>query len=210
MHYNEKKDLTTAAGKLLTVLPSLFWVLLLFCFDDVYIAVITLISAVIHELGHEFYLYRLTGKFVLPRGALHGLKIKEIKQLSYKEETILYICGPFANIAIGLSVLLLNSFDNSYIYIFAVVNIITGLSNMLPIEGYDGYGALNCMLSEHLQLYTAHRIMTVLSFTFTLVLCLLSLYIINRFGESFWIFAVFLVSLLAKISNFLKNRQIEE
>ncbi len=212
MHYNERTNAIKVFLKaLLHCLPALFWCLLLFSFDTPYIAVISIVCAVIHECGHELYICRKSGKLRMPRGAVNGLKISydELSRLSYSEEAMLYAAGPLANI---LSAMLFPIYSSTGEYgaCFAIINLTTAISNLIPIKCYDGYGILNAFLKKTLPCHLSQRITETLSFGFTLVLCITSLYFIDRFGESYWIFFVFLASLLSGIAGSLKNNNCEK
>ena len=208
MHYHEISRLCKRAISLLfSLLPALFWVLLLYSFDSPDIAGITLVCALIHEIGHETYLYLRYGRIFMPSGKLNGMKLgTHTKQhLSYKDEAILYAAGPLANVIAALLSLPFLSDGDGYVACFSVINLATAASNLIPIKGYDGYGILRCILAETRDAYRAHAILDSVSFAFTLALCILSLYLIDRFAEGFWVFSVFIFSLLKSISDNLKN-----
>ncbi len=212
MHYNERKNIILKILRAIAQgLPALFWCLLLFSFDLPYMAAITVLCAVIHECGHEFYIYVKTGKIRIPRGVLSGLKIsyRELSHMSYGEEAALYAAGPLANIAVAAA-FPLYSFLGDYGVYFAVINLTTAASNLIPIKGYDGYGILDAFLRRYLPYHLSQRISEVLSFCFTLFLCTVSLYFIDRFGESYWIFFVFSASLLSGIAQSIKNVNCEQ
>lgn len=212
MHYNERKSVFRRLLNVMThCLPAVFWCLLLFSFDTPYIAMLTLLCAFIHECGHELYICVKTGKLRIPRGAVNGLKISydELSRLSYGEEAILYAAGPFANILMTL-IFPLYARLGEYALYFAIINLTTAASNLIPIKGYDGYGILNAFLRRSLPPHVSERITETLSFSSTLILCIISLYFIDRFGESYWIFFVFSASLLSGVTQSLKKHNCEE
>ena len=47
-------------------LPLLFWALIMFGFDAPYIAILTIISAIIHEAGHLFAMLFITHEAQMP------------------------------------------------------------------------------------------------------------------------------------------------
>ena len=81
------------------ILSLLFIVLIIFSFDTVPVAIMTILSALIHELGHLTPLLLSKGEIPsLPSGKLNGLRIRIKKQLSYKEEVVVLICGTLFNL----------------------------------------------------------------------------------------------------------------
>ena len=212
MHYNEIKCKTELLLRFISgCLPILFWCLLIFSFETPLFGAMTVLSAAIHELGHETYIFLRTGKLRAMRGVLHGLKItcSEASRFSYSEEAFLYASGPLANLLVAL---LYHTYSclGSYAVYFAVINLTTAASNLVPIKGYDGHGILCAILQRHLRFNTAQMISNTVSSAFTVALCITSLYLIDRFGESYWIFFVFLLSLISSIAQSLKNANYEK
>ena len=213
MHINENNNIIRRILTGISVcLPAFFWTLLIFSFDTPDIAVLTLLCAAIHELGHEVYIYLKLGKLKLPSAELHGMKISGSVMLrfSYREEAMLYASGPLANIVTSLLTLPLIPLEKEYLLCFFAVNLTTALSNLIPIRGYDGYGILSSIMRHSLCEERALRILNHTSLTFTVALCLISLYFVDRLGESYWICAVFTFSLLSEISRGLKKIKYEK
>ena len=212
MHYNEiKTPIKHLLHCILCYLPVLFWCLLIFSFETPLFGALTILSAAIHELGHEIYIFLRTGRLRAMRGVLNGLKItcSEISHFSYSEEALLYAAGPLANLFAALLYPTYSNLGNYAIY-FALINLTTAVSNLVPIKGYDGYGILCALLRKHLCFTTAQRILNTVSSVLTVALCITSLYLIDRFGESYWIFFVFLLSLISSIAQRLKNTNCEQ
>ena len=127
------------------ILPLLFWALLILGFDCLYVSVLTALAAAIHECGHLIFAPSHK-KATLPRADISGFRIK-ISGMSYKEELITALGGPLINILLGGIFLLFfgNSPFANYAKVFGIINLLTALSNLLPIEGYDGYKILLCI-----------------------------------------------------------------
>lgn len=202
MHYYTKNSVISMVFRIFfELLPSLFWGLVIFGVSERHTAIITLISALIHECGHIWYL-RYIKKGVKRLYAKHdGLRIKPTSTLSYQEERYMYLLGPLSNIAaafISLPFALINS-GAGYIQEFFVINLINAFSNLLPVEGYDGYGILKSLINEKdengIWLGRLRAISCFLVFFF----CLFSIYLIDRFGNGYWIFAIFFVSMIKQI-----------
>ena len=208
MHNNENESIFSKIARfMVAILPVLFWLSLIFSFDTPKIAMLTLIAVAIHECGH-FITMLLLGKDIKGfRGAISGLRIKS-ELCSYGSEFIIYAAGPLANvIAAMLSAFF---FTGEHMETFCTVNIATALSNLLPIEGYDGYGMLRCLMMKRNYSYLCFKFLEYLSLFTVAVFCILSLYLMDRFGEGYWIFFVFFVSLLKKASSSLKDDKNEQ
>ena len=186
-----------------SILPIIFWVSIIFGFDTPCIAILTITCALIHECGHYFAIFCFTDTPGVLRGHSSGFRIKQRKMLSYGKEIAVLLAGPLINVVFFIICFLFGSCLSGYVRLFGYVNLATGISNLLPIEGYDGYGALSELfrsfgrddLSQKLEAF---------SFIFSVCLIFLSLYLIDRFGEGYWIFGLFFVAVVSKLATFGK------
>ncbi len=182
---------------LLSVLRALFWVCLLFALDRPYLAVLTLLSLLFHEAFHILALSHFC------RGArmqthLTGLKLLPRGVLSYREERAVAAAGPLGG-CIGAGIcFLLSPLAPEYLCDFAVCHLLTSLSNLLPIEGYDGYRILKATLALHGK-GAAERVAGVISFSLSALLTLLSLFLFGILGEGLWPTGAFLFTLIGSI-----------
>ena len=80
-----------------SVLPILFWLSLIFGFDAPYIAVLTVICAIAHELGHIAAIYLFTENAARITGHSSGFRIKRDSTLSYKKE-IMILLGIYSSV----------------------------------------------------------------------------------------------------------------
>ena len=188
-------------------LPLLFWLLVIFAFDTPKFALLTFLSAGIHELGHVFFGLSRGVVRLIPFAHTTGFRIKPSSNLSYKDEIILLIGGPVSNfIFFLLSIFLFLHTGLEVLFDFGFINLLTGISNMLPIKAYDGYRILESVFLMR----TADEARTIaalfwLSFGFTLLLCFLSLYFLLKLGEGYWIFALFFSSALVDVKKLGEN-----
>ncbi len=183
-----------------SILPAFFWAFLIFGFEDPYMAVLSIIAAVIHEGGHIFSILLRRGTPML-RGVLSGFRIKSTGVVTYAEELLTYLAGPLANLVAFLLFSLLSLVLGKWAAMAAVINLITALSNLLPIEGYDGYGILRTYLQMRERGECFLRLVERISSALIFILCIFSLYLIDRIGGGYWIFAVFFVSMIKCIRN---------
>ena len=193
--HNHKKiaPLIRFLSTLVSILCGVFWLLALFGFDDTRSALLTLVAALLHELGHEAALLLLGHPPRLPLPRLHGFRIKKDTNLSYKEDIIVLASGPLANAAAGLAGLLLA--DGGF---FSFINFLTALSNLLPIRSYDGYKIL-CAISDSRNFAPGRHILDICSLLFAAAALFVSLYAIDRLDAGYWIFGVFFIFLLKEI-----------
>jgi len=189
--YKTLKYLTEA------LLPMLFWLLLIFGFDEAYIAILTVISALIHELGHISALIFFDKKALIPKGHISGFRIKTSNSKSYKENIIVLLLGPLFNL---ITYLLLLPFCSSspYLSTFAFINLFTALSNLLPVESCDGYSALY----EYFSYNNSSFMLSVLdgvSFLISVIATFFALYLLYFFGVGYWVFGMYFVILVGKL-----------
>ncbi|MBR3875483.1 MAG: hypothetical protein IKJ25_01750 [Clostridia bacterium] len=182
------------------VLPAFFWTFLIFGFEEPYMALLSIIAAIIHEGGHILSILLRRGKPML-RGVLSGFRIKSGGVITYAEEMLTYLAGPLANLAAFVIFSLLSLSCGEWAAMASVINLITALSNLLPIDGYDGYGILRTFLHMRESGERALRIVERISSALIFILCIFSLYLIDRMGGGYWIFAVFFASMIKCIKN---------
>ena len=182
----EKRLFKKAFELILKILPALFWILFMLAFDEPYVAILTLICAAAHELGHIVALYKISGGYKL-KAVVSGLRLGADGHISYSDEIIISLFGPLVNLAIF--VLLLPFYKQSdYIILFGTLNLFTALSNLIPIEGYDGYRIIECILMKKGLLDYYSSVLRTISLTVIIVLTFFSLYLIRSFDGGYWIF----------------------
>ena len=186
------KILTSLSQK---ILPILFWLLLMLAFDTPAMTVMTVLAAVLHEMGHIAAALAVgCGDVSLPYAALTGLRILPPQLMSYKNEIIIALGGPIANLAVF--VILIPFLKSDYIFAFTIINLLTAASNLLPVGGYDGYRAVRGILITRMSPDAAEIIMCAVSLSFSSVAVFISLFLMMRVGEGYWIFAIFFAVLL--------------
>ena len=182
-------------------LIMIFWVLLIFGFDTTYTAILTIASALIHELGHVICLFiiKSNGR-AIPMPNISGFRIT-LPTTSYKEELACAACGPIANLITALLFFVADFiFDSPYLATFGILNAMTALSNLIPIEEYDGYKILSAALALRKKSFDkALSALNSVSFLFSSALTLLALYVMLKIGEGYWFFAVFFTIMLRTI-----------
>ena len=179
----------------------IFWVLLIFGFDMPYMAILTILSALIHEAGHIICLLIIkSDRSYMPTPNISGFRIK-ISGMSYKNELLCALAGPLANLVLATVCCFPSPVRwATYLKTFAMLNVMTMISNLLPIEEFDGYKILNAILALTVKCnFHAQKLLYFVSFVFSAAMCFLSLYIILKLGEGYWIFALFFTVMLREV-----------
>jgi Zn-dependent protease len=192
-----------------SILPIIFWISVIFGFDTPYIAILTILSAAIHEIGHYATILYFTEKRTEIRGHTTGFRIKESVMLSYPQEISILLAGPISNIIIFILTLPFGYALSGYLKFFGYINLATGISNLLPLDGYDGYGALSTFFRSRGATHLIKRL-EVFSFVFSIAVTFISLHIIDILGEGYWIFGLFFFTMLSKLIKFEKYDIFEE
>ena len=196
-----KKFILSTIRFLLKILPIGFWLALVFAFDEPYVAFLTLIAIAVHELGHIGALVYFSRAYRF-FGVGSGLRLSARGELSYKEELIVAACGPLTNIAIFLAVTPFTLLSiGEYAKIFGLINLFTAISNLLLIEGYDGYRIAECLINQYVVLNIPYAILRAVSFSLSAILSLTALYLIRSFDGGYWVFFIFLFALLRAITS---------
>ncbi len=200
MHNHNKSSAFNILYRNFTLLLiAFFWILLIFAFDTPYTAAVTLFAAAVHEIGHKLA-YLSVGEFSsLPKIRFFGFKIQSGNYSSYKNDIIGALGGPAANLFLCIIALPLMLIEKDAYFSFAVINIATAATNLLPIKGYDGYKVLHTILLSRGRGGLYINIIEVFSFVLISALTFASLYLIGKFNEGYWIFLIFFSALLTVI-----------
>lgn len=191
-------------------LPMLFWILIMLAFDSPLVTVSTLLAALIHECGHVAVSGIIQkGRFSLPHAVLTGLRLSPTRLLSYREELLLALGGPLINILVFILLLPSFRYGSDYLSLFALLNLLTALTNLIPISGYDGYRIIRSAVCPRLGDEKCEKIMSILSILFSEAAVFFSLFIIMKIGEGYWIFTVFFAVLLKEVLKSQERTNLE-
>ena len=182
------------------VFSALFWILVMLGFDGVVGAILTLVSVIIHEMGHLVALLILGHEGGVPLPRMPGFSIKVSSTLSYKEDIAVAAAGPLVNLLTALILLPIKQAAEPLIFI----SVLTALSNLLPVRGYDGYKILTSLIAMAGAERYLGRLPDILSFGTAATAVLLSLYFIYAFDAGYWIFGVFFIFLLGEVKKSIK------
>ena len=82
--------------------------------------------------------------------------------------------------------------------VFSLLNLVTGLSNLLPIKTYDGYSVLTrlALLRDDHRLL---RLIDLISASLSITVLFLSLYMMYRLNSGYWLFGLFIAIILGEM-----------
>ncbi len=127
-----------------------------------------LIAAVIHELGHVLcaVLFKIpfSGFTLRPCGAVMTF---DFSGASYFGELCVHLAGPAVGMISAAAALL--AFGEAAVY-FAGISVVLAVINLLPLEGFDGGGALYCIMAAFFLPDRAYRVCRVASYAVTVLL----------------------------------------
>lgn len=185
---------------------AVFWIFLIFGFEEKTLAITTCLCALIHEMGHALCIVFTRATNLNLKSTFNGLRFKHQGIGSYDEELLIYLCGPLANIlTFFICAIFSLLFHQNYMTI-GIINLATAISNLIPIKGNDGYGAILTIIKKRELHVTYFRFLSCISSALIFIFCILSLYLIDRHGGGYWIFFVFFVSMLREINDSLKEK----
>lgn len=185
-------------GRTFKIQPLAF--VYLFCMvlcDKSGLAVMSILAAVMHEMGH----FAAAGLLHIPVSAMRidllGARI-DVKGriLSYGEEWLLCMAGPLASLVSSLVGSLLWSHSKLAI-IFSCVSLLLGVLNLLPIQTFDGGRMLECALLSFTKPQKAESILRGCTFLFLWLLWAFSAYLMIKIADGISLF-FFTVTLLTR------------
>ena len=164
---------------------------LLFIVDTKGLAVISLLCAALHEMGHILAMIcfkNTPDEIVL---GIFGIRMQQNKYtLSDLQQGVVVLCGPLVNIALSMISLLISlALEGDTMLMVSAVNLVMALFNLLPIMPLDGGRILTLLLNRFFSERTAQKIMR--------ITCVLLLFALVVSGAFLAIQTGFNVSLLA-------------
>ena len=150
-------------GRFFLFLPGILWLLAVLWFEGLYSLLMVGLSALFHECGHllAFSLLGLPAPRLVP--VARGVRFAAPCTLSYREELLIALAGPLANLICFLIGLATGDFAPA-LRAFGDISLLTGLCNLAPMGALDGERILRCLLAGHMDsrsLYYVSRCITV-------------------------------------------------
>lgn len=124
----------------------------------------TLLSTLVHEFGHLLSLLMLNLK---PKGVVFkvgAISIIGSFALNTRGELFLNLAGPILNLLLffiffGCYLILGTAFTRD----FALINLVLGVFNLLPVTGLDGGSIVNILILKTLKPFTANTVCIIIS-----------------------------------------------
>ena len=175
-------------GRIRIKISFLFFAMLtlIFALDKRTVALVTVVSVALHEMGH---IAALLGMGLYPDEicfGIFGIRIRNCDyRLDYRRELVAVMCGPLVNVALTVASLVLYKMlaKDAFMVIFAV-NFSVAVFNLLPILPLDGGRLLHLMLMKIMSCGSAQRTMTVVSTVTALVVLLAGVLLAVRTGAN--------------------------
>lgn len=163
----------------------------------------TLLAILLHETGHLFAMWIMDCN---PKSVrLIPVSVQIVRSFSPKPqgELAIALCGPIVNLVVFVA-LFSNwvAYRNETVLIFALLNLILGAFNLLPVNGLDGGTVLAEILRRKYQEYIVSRVIHYITLTFAVVAVSVGIYmtVIGKFNLS-----VYIVALYFTVCAFLKK-----
>ena len=117
------------------------------------------LSVLIHEFGHAYAAkvlgHEVSDITVYPFGGMASIVMKKF---DYAHHFFIAFAGPLANILTFCIFLLFEDFK--LFSTFSGINLLIGVSNLIPVKSFDGGTMLSCFLASHINEEVAHKVLT--------------------------------------------------
>ena len=171
--------------------------------DKTGMALPCLFAVLMHEIGHLFCMWVLDNSPKSVKLIPASVQITSSFSGSYKKDLTVALMGPCVNFILFFT-LYLNYlvFHNETTLYYAVINLIIGLFNMLPVKGLDGGTILFCILSKKYDFNRCCLIIKLLTFAIAIITLItaITLTLNGKINISLYIIATYLfITVLLKI-----------
>ncbi len=175
-----------------------FWAVIavMIIFDKTGLIVPTLLAVFFHETGHLLCMW---AKGVPPQKIKlipTSVQICAPSLSSFKKDIAVSLCGPLFNIIIFFT-LYLNFllYKNYEILIFALINLLIAIFNLLPLKGLDGGKILHSIISLKSSGEKADKVISVVTLIFSFFTVILAVFLSFHkiFNISLYIIALYLL-----------------
>ncbi len=158
---------------------------------------ITIISSIIHEIGHLTMMLITDNKPQKVKFEIVGINIVRNQEIniSIKNEILIALGGPIFNgVALLICSVVLCFYNSEMAMTIACINLILMTFNLLPIKRLDGGMALFFVLSQKFTSNISSKIVKVTSVIFIIPIYIWGLYVLvsTKYNISLIIIAIFL------------------
>lgn len=169
---------------------------LMLAFDKTGLILPTLVAVLLHETGHLFMMW------------VKGMSPKRIKLIPasvqitnsfskcYRSDIAVALAGPAVNI-LFFGVLYYNylCYHNTGTLYFALLNLLIGIYNLMPVKGLDGGTVLYCVLCNFADVNKAELTLKLISFFIgmTVIMAAVTLHLRGRLNLSLYIIGIYIL-----------------
>lgn len=156
----------------------------------------TLFAVFIHESGHLLAMWATDCQPKEIR--LIPTSVQIIRSFAEKPhgEAIITLCGPLGNFTVfGVLFVNYSIFKSEQTLLYAIINLVLGLYNMLPVTQLDGGDLLILLLCRKYDVYKSESIVRIITVIFAFLIFLFGTYlwVSKTFNLSVFVFALYLV-----------------
>lgn len=183
-------------------------IILLICFNKTDILLISIISAITHELGHLIALIVFKINILEISFSILGGNIKKeiFNKTNYKQDVLIYFSGPLFNLIIGIIFyILFNCSHINLLYNLFLINIFLFIFNLLPFYNFDGGKIIISLLKLKLDEKTAENILAIISILVLVPFAYYSIFIFFNNNANFHLLLISGYMLLAFFLGYVKK-----
>lgn len=144
-------------GRILLLVPSLLWVGAVLYFEGVYLFFAATLAAAFHECGHLLAFSALGLPPPRAVAVARGIRLSAACPMSYRQELVVALSGPLANLACYLITLLTGELL-PFAREFGEACLAAAVCNLVPLGEMDGERILMCLLSPRLTARTVYLV----------------------------------------------------
>ena len=156
----------------------------------------SLFAVIMHEIGHLFAMWLLECAPKRIKLIPASIQITSPFSKGYRNDIIIAVCGPLTNFVIFFA-LYANYmvFNNKITLYYALLNLIIGLFNSLPVKGLDGGTILFSLLVKKLEYNKAMLILRFITLAVALALIISAIYftVKGKVNLSLYIIGIYLI-----------------
>ena len=124
----------------------------------------SLFAVIMHETGHLFAMWVLDCAPKQIKLIPASVQITEDITNRYRTDIAVALCGPLTNLLLfGVFYFNYLSFKNDIVLCYALINIIIGIFNLLPVTGLDGGTVLLSVLAKNIDYNRARCILRIIT-----------------------------------------------
>ena len=169
---------------------------LMLLFDKTGVILPLLFAVFMHEIGHLFMMYIRAAAPKRIKLIPASVQITKPFISNYKNDIIISLAGPIVNILL-FAVFYFNykCYLNTTTLYIALLNLIIGVFNLLPIKGLDGGTVFYCILCKYTNVNKAELILGAISFLggMALLISAVVLTIRGKINISLYIMGIYLL-----------------